>query len=442
MIRVNLNARARYLAGGLATVLLTTATYGTAAPPASDTSTPPSPSLAEWRQIGGGSGYSFHIDGTIRLPLTSGIYPLERVPYAPVLVAGGDTLYVVTPARVAAYAATDRPPAVTYYHSKWQRFFGSGRDGALPGGLPHKVVASERGVFANFGGNLIDRSVRAVGLAADDGELFYRGSEDVGPWGGSGVVGTQEGLILFGSTIARDHAVVAYDPTAKQVRWRMPGEPGYHFGEIGGPSGWLFRQNGGIISSYDPVARRERSYRWTVWASPVKAAVGRMYITDHTTRHRVVFALDERGKEIWRWKLPHRGTCAVRVVTADYVITEGAGYLFALGGRDGRLQWKKRIRVHPRLPEEVSYAPGHPFALSWHSCIGVGSTLFVTSSSPGKDYVDTINALDVRTGRKLWSESFRYSLGPVIPHQGALHCLANSLDGFSSAWIRLEPSSR
>jgi outer membrane protein assembly factor BamB len=233
---------------------------------------------------------------------------------------------------------------------------------------------------------------------------------------------------------------MSLDVADGRVLWDTDIYPG-HMGEIAGAPGWLFLQSRDFITTMELTERRPRGLRYARVATSVRAAGDGMYMTEYDTDYNVVWGLDRRAFEVWRWRFPEGVAGAVRVATPDVVVAEGGGYLWGLDRKTGKLLWRAEARFRSRQPEHMRSARSdatNRYAFTWSARFAAGEALYATTSSAGAEFVDTLNVLDIRSGKKRWSKKFKYSLETMIAHRGRIYLLGRTLDGFNSAIIELQ----
>lgn len=390
----------------------------------------------EWRQIAGDAGYSNYIPGELRPPLRVNVHErgrLDRLHPRTVLAASGDVLYAIEPERIRALNL-DRKKAYPYA-TLWEVFVRGGYGSRL---LPPKIIAHEIAlVFPSRGRGPNTESI--VGLDHESGVERFRIANTSGVVG-LGLMMTPSDVVCFKRAVAGSPAVALRPKNGPAVLGlALPGDPD-HFGVIPGAPGVVFVQDDHDVVTLDTKTGRKHGSHYVRVGSPVRASAGLMYLTEQElTCHGEVWALDRHAKRRWVWKFPGKGICVVRVATPNRVIVEGDGQLWALEPATGKLVWKVAAPVRARkAPGVVPQGFFDRYIDTWSARIAVGDTLFATITSPGRTYVDTIVALDLNTGKRLWSKSFLYSLGSMIVHRGILHCMATSPDGTRTIFIQIK----
>lgn len=394
---------------------------------------------SEWRQVGGSSGWNFYSPVTLRPPLAANTYEVPLVGYRTALVAAADQLYLVELHRATALRMPE--DASGYFRARWEQ---RTRPTLLQSMefSPLRAVAMERGLVTPLLAQAMPeiREDVLAGLETDTGKRWFefpaRSAEK------AGVVLTSRSELLVGHMTSKprersEWRLSALDADRGTVNWSTDGAF-MHSGEIPGTNGWLFAQARDVLTTLEPGTHRQRANRYARVGALAKASGGSLFLTDYDSAYKVVRCVDRAGKELWQWKAPAR--TAVRAISPGVVIAEGGGQLSGLDFRTGRLLWQRKVAVRPRQPEYVLWGKGNaldPFAFTWSARIVVGAVLYYTSSSTGKNWVDTLTALDVRTGKQLWTSQFPHSLETLIAHRGRLLLLARAQDGFRSLIIEL-----
>ncbi len=230
---------------------------------------------------------------------------------------------------------------------------------------------------------------------------------------------------LVGDIIyANDHkgVVVSLFADSGEERWAVDlGEPltsGPGYGEgvvvIGSAEGQIV-----ALAAEDGAIRWRAQLSSEILASP---AVGGGVVVAHTADGKL-FALDAAdGKQLWIYDrtvptLTLRGTSAPVIVSDIVVDGFASGKIALLALRDGRVLWEKSIAV-PRGRSELERMVDIDA-----SPLVIGSVLYAVS------FQGRIAAIDLQSGRVLWSRAMSSSTG-LVADEDALYLS----DGDDNVW--------
>jgi|SRR5579871_313602 len=221
--------------------------------------------------------------------------------------------------------------------------------------------------------------------------------------------GEPESFHLIDVNLASGRIVaVRADHIFPTTRWVYGFTPNF-IGEIPGPGDWLFLRGGETILTIEGgIKGQVHGLYWGIPSTEIAAGRNRIYFVDYP----FVKALDRRARLIWKTSISHPRSghmfLPALVLGPDRLIVSDQRYLYGLATASGHILWRSDRRTGQGEREAV--AP-----------LAIGNDIYVLIGSKQGGLVDSIAALSLRTGCKIWSMKVGHSLGPMIAHRGSLY---------------------